>query len=160
VFLDRDGVINQHKEDYVKNISEFYILPNVGKQLSKLCKAGFELIVITNQSAINRGLLDEKELHKIHEKMISELKKDECFITAVYFCPHTPEESCNCRKPNTGLFEDAIKDSGPINIADSWMIGDDEKDLKAGSKIGLRTFRVTRNQSIRDVVEFILNNQN
>lgn len=156
IFLDRDGVVNVYRTDYVKNLSEFVIISDVGKNLAKLSKSGFKLIVITNQSAINRGLITKTELIKIHEFMIAELRKDGCVIDAIYFCPHKPEENCDCRKPKTSLFKKALSDFFPYDLKNSWVIGDSISDIKAASSLGIKGIKIDCNQSIRKEVDEIL----
>ncbi len=158
VFLDRDGVINRHRSDYVKNLSEFRMLPNVGKHLSKLSMANFKLIIVTNQSAVNRGLLSLEELEKIHRFMISELSKSHCTIDAVYYCPHTPNENCPCRKPKIGLFSKAFADYPSLDITKSWMIGDSKSDIQAATLFGMNTFKIKRNGNIKAAVDHVLKN--
>jgi histidinol-phosphate phosphatase family protein len=156
VFLDRDGTVNKHRHDYVKNLSEFVLLPDVAENLARLSAAGFKLVVITNQSAINRGLLGREGLKTMHGYMISELRKQGCFIDKIYFCPHTPEEHCACRKPGTALFEKAVKDFAPVDLKHSWMIGDSVSDIKAGVSFGLNTYKVRTNGTLKDAVDIIL----
>ena len=108
VFLDRDGVINQERSDYVKSISELEIYPNVAKNIKLLKDAGFLVIVITNQSAVNRGIVTHETINQIHNSIQDHLKKYGTFLDGFYYCPHTPNENCNCRKPKPGLLQQAI----------------------------------------------------
>lgn len=156
VFIDRDGTINKLRTDYVKNLSEFELLPNIAEQLAKLQKFGFKIVVITNQSAINKGLLKKEELEKIHEFMKSELSKLGCNINAIYYCPHTSQEYCDCRKPKTGLFKQAISDFKNLDLQNSWMIGDKDSDIQAGLAIGVNTFKTQTNGTIYSAIEHIL----
>lgn len=156
IFLDRDGIINQHRPDYVKRLSEFAILPDVASNLCRLQSAGFTLIIVTNQSAISRGILKVEELEKIHDFMVTELAKQRCRIDGIYYCPHIPEENCKCRKPKTGLMEEAISDFGPIDSPRSWIIGDCDSDIQAGINLGLQTVKITTNGSLNPAVDYIL----
>jgi len=158
IFLDRDGTINKLRNNYVKNISEFELLPNVGKHLSNLISYGFKIIIITNQSAINRGLMNIDTLQEIHNYLISELKKDNVIVEKIFYCPHTPNENCECRKPKTKLLIKAIDEFNPVDLNHSWMIGDDKKDIEAGLKVGLNTFRIKTNEGLSNAVNYILNN--
>jgi len=89
--LDRDGVINQNKDDYVKNIKEFIFLPNSVEAIKKLNQIGFSIIIITNQSVVNRGIITENMLEKIHEYMIEKIESQDGKITKIYYCPHRPD---------------------------------------------------------------------
>ena len=110
IFLDRDGVINQERKDYVKKLDEFNILENTSDAINIIKSHGFLVIIITNQSAINRRLLSVKTLNKIHEKLQMYLKKYNTSFDGIYFCPHTPYENCECRKPKPGLILQAVND--------------------------------------------------
>src|SRR5690348_6958273 len=103
IFLDRDGVINKERKDYVKNIHEFEVLDGVSDAIINFKKKGYLVIVITNQSAINRNLLSVKTLDQIHSHLQELLKPNNISIDAFYYCPHLPEENCICRKPKPGL---------------------------------------------------------
>lgn len=156
VLLDRDGTINKHRHDYVKKIDEFVLLPDVARSLARLSAAGFKLIVVTNQSAVNRGLLKEKELEAMHRYMVSKLEKQGCFINKIYYCPHTPEQNCNCRKPRTALLEKALKDFAPVDLQHCWMVGDSDSDMKAGLALGLNTYKTETNGTLEGAVDRIL----
>ena len=109
VFLDRDGVINKNKINYVKTIEELEILPSIGIPIKKLKNNNYFVIVITNQSPINRKLMTHEQLNKIHLSIQQYLESFDTSIDKFYFCPHTPEENCNCRKPKLGMILDAKK---------------------------------------------------
>ncbi len=156
VFLDRDGVINKHRDDYVKNTSEFELLDEVTKYLKILSDNQFKLIVITNQSMIGRGLSTEKDLLDIHSKMQNTFKSVNFQIDKIYYCPHTPWDNCSCRKPSLELFEKAIKEFN-IDIKNSWLIGDCESDIIAGKKIGCKTILIKTNSGLKEAVQQILN---
>ena len=156
VFLDRDGVINKERADYVKTPDEFEILPTVEKWLKVLVDNDFKLIVITNQSMVGRGLSTKEQLDSIHEKMQDIFKKNGFQVEKIYCCLHTPEENCKCRKPNIMLFEDAVRDFN-IDIPNSWLIGDKESDMLAGQRLGCNTVKVSTNTSLCAAVLKILN---
>ena len=155
IFLDRDGVINKNKDDYVKNISELEIFPFISEPIKKLQSAGFKIIVITNQSAINRGLMTEKHLNEIHQKIQSFLIPHNAKIDSFYYCPHTPTENCSCRKPKTGLLLKAIDDF-LIDIPNSWFIGDRDSDIQAGRSVGCKTLKIQNNINLEKAVNLIL----
>jgi len=140
VFFDRDGVINKKalEGDYVKNWSEFKFLPNVKEAINRLNKAGFLVIIITNQRGIAKGLMTEEDLKDIHTKMIEELKKSGARIDSIYYCPHDEKDNCSCRKPKIGMFLKAKKDFN-IEMNESWLVGDSKSDILAGQKAGCKT---------------------
>ena len=155
IFLDRDGVLNKNKDDYVKNISELEIFPFISKPIKKLQSAGFKIIVITNQSAINRGLMTKKHLNEIHEKIQSFLIQNDAKIDYFYYCPHTPNENCSCRKPKSGLLLKAIDDFS-IDVNNSWFIGDRDSDIQAGESIGCKTLKIEGDINLEKAVNLIL----
>jgi histidinol-phosphate phosphatase family protein len=144
VFLDRDGVLTRERQDYVKTPDELEILPGLAAPLREIRKRGFRIVIITNQSVIGRGLTTHREMSLIHEKLRLELERFGCSIDGIYYCPHRPDEGCNCRKPEPGLILKASRDLG-IDVAASWMIGDKEIDLEAARRAGCRGIRVTTN---------------
>jgi len=154
IFLDRDGVINKKRDDYVKSIDELEIFPNVGEGISSLKKMGFLIIVITNQSVINRKIITVKELEKIHSSIQNNLKEYSCNIDRFYFCPHIPNENCDCRKPKSGLLLQAITDFS-INSSKSWMIGDCLTDIQAGEKVGCKSILLKDDLSFLEVIKKI-----
>ena len=155
VFLDRDGVINKNKDDYVKNISELEIFPFISEPIRKFQSAEFKIIVITNQSAINRGLMTEKNLDEIHEKIQSFLIQNNTKIDYFYFCPHTPTENCSCRKPKSGLLLKAIDDFS-IDAKNSWFIGDRDSDIQAGKSVGCNTLKIQNDVNLEKAAHLIL----
>ena len=156
VFLDRDGVINQERSDYVKSISELEIYPNVAKNIKSLKDAGFLVIVITNQSAVNRGIITHEIVSQIHDSIQDHLKKYGTFLDGFYYCPHTPNENCNCRKPKPGLLQQAILELN-IDLNSSWMIGDSDSDIEAADSVGCKAIKINDNFSLDNAVEKILN---
>jgi len=156
VFVDRDGVINQERSDYVKSVSELEIYPNVAKNIKLLKDAGFLVVVITNQSAVNRGIVTHEMINQIHNSIQDHLKKYGTFLDGFYYCPHTPNENCNCRKPKSGLLEKAILELN-IDLNSSWMIGDSDSDIEAADSIGCKAIKINDNFSLDNAVEKILN---
>ena len=154
VFLDRDGVINENRIDYVKNTNELKIFDFVGLAITELKSMGFLVVVVTNQSAINRGLTTEKLVNEIHDEIQKYLKNYETVIDRFYFCPHKPNEKCNCRKPKPGLLEKAILEIG-IEPNKSWMIGDNDSDITAGIEVGCQTIKLDNNINLKNAVEQI-----
>lgn len=154
IFLDRDGVINKRRDDYIKNIDELEIFPDVISSIKKFKENGFLVLIITNQSAINRGIITHTKLDEIHFAIQKYFKEQNVELDGFYYCPHRPDEKCNCRKPKPGLLLNAIKEHG-INPKLSWMIGDSESDIKAGKSIGCKTILLDVNFSLTEAVKVI-----
>ena len=133
VFLDRDGVINIDKA-YVYKIEDFEFCQGVFEALKHFQNLGYLLIVVTNQSGIGRGYYREEDFHTLTRWMRETLNEHTIIIDAVYYCPHAPEAMCNCRKPKSGMFENAIK-ALDIDVKKSWMIGDKESDIQAAHHV-------------------------
>lgn len=143
VFLDRDGLINQQapEHDYIKSWTEFRFLPGVAEAIHQLNEAGYLVLVVTNQRGVARGLISMTAVDEIHKSMCRELDQNGAHIEKVYVCPHE-EGTCNCRKPDIGLFLQAEQDF-KIDKKHSWMVGDSDSDVKAGQNYGVRTIRTT-----------------
>ncbi|MEA1947962.1 MAG: D-glycero-beta-D-manno-heptose 1,7-bisphosphate 7-phosphatase [Thermodesulfobacteriota bacterium] len=135
VFLDRDGVINLDSPDYIKSWSEFEFLPGSLEAIKLLTLNGFATIVITNQSVINRKMVTGKMLDYMHTMMKETVTSKGGQIKDIFFCPHVPEDRCNCRKPSPGLIFKA-KQKYRIDIATSVMIGDSAKDIECARNAG------------------------
>jgi len=148
VFLDRDGTINV-EVDYLSKLEDFEFLPNTITALKKLSDSNFKIIITTNQSAIARGFLDEKELDKIHKHMIRQLSRNGARIDAIYVCPHHPDDNCPCRKPRTGLLKKAAKDFD-ISLKESYLVGDSTKDIQTGINAGCKTILVKTGYAGKD----------
>lgn len=133
--MDRDGVINKDRPDYVKSWSEFEFLPGSLDALKILTLNGYRIIVVTNQSVINRGMVTEAGLQSIHEKMTGAVTSHGGSIEAIYYCPHAPEDGCDCRKPAPGLIYRAQADYG-LDLSDTCMIGDSLKDILCAQSAG------------------------
>lgn len=148
VFLDRDGTINKYV-GFLRNIDEFELLDGAVEAIKKINASGYLAIVVTNQPVIARGEVSFEELERIHNKMETLLGKEGAYLDAIYFCPHHPHKGyegerpelkfdCNCRKPKPGMLLKAAQDFN-IDLAQSWMIGDGENDIRAGQNAGCRT---------------------
>jgi histidinol-phosphate phosphatase family protein len=135
VFLDRDGVINIDSPAYIKNESEFEFIPKSPEAIALLCKNNFQVIVITNQSLIGRKMISPKTLEAIFKKMRTGIIKAGGEIKDIFFCPHTPEDNCSCRKPNPGLILAAQK-KYQIDLDQSFMVGDSAKDIECARNAG------------------------
>ena len=154
IFLDRDGVINKNRDDYVKSTKELEIFSNIGKEILKLKMKGFLIIVITNQSVINRKIITIRELGEIHSTIQKFLMKSKTSIDKFYFCPHRPDENCDCRKPKPGLILQAINEFS-IDVSKSWMVGDSKTDIQAGEKAGCKTIFLKKNDSFTNILKII-----
>ncbi len=154
IFLDRDGVLNKNRDDYVKSIKELEIFSNIGEEILKLKMKGFLIIVITNQSVINRKIITIKELEEIHSTIQKFLMKSKTSIDKFYFCPHRPDENCDCRKPKPGLILQAINEFS-IDASKSWMVGDSKTDIQAGEKAGCKTILLKKNDSFTNILKII-----
>jgi len=135
VFLDRDGVINQDRVDYVKSWTEFQFIPGSLDALHQLTHAGYRIIVITNQSAINRNMVSEKTLQQIHDNMARAVTAHGGHIEAIFYCPHAPDDGCSCRKPAPGLIHRA-QEKYRIDLPKTCMIGDSLRDIECAQKAG------------------------
>lgn len=141
VFLDRDGTIAKNVH-FCCRVEDFEILPHVPEAIRLLNENGFKVVVITNQSGIGRGYFTEQTLYQIHQYMKQELAQCNAWLDAIYFCPHHPDDKCDCRKPRPGLLSRASDDLD-IDLSRSFVVGDTERDIIAGKIIGCRTALIT-----------------
>jgi D-glycero-D-manno-heptose 1,7-bisphosphate phosphatase len=135
VFLDRDGTINRDSSDYVKNREEFEFLPGSLEAIKNLAINGFVNIVITNQSAVPRNLISLNELERVHDMMIQAVAQSGGEIKDVFYCPHLPDDDCDCRKPEPGLIYQAREKYG-IDLTAAVMVGDSAKDIECARRAG------------------------
>jgi D-glycero-D-manno-heptose 1,7-bisphosphate phosphatase len=135
VFLDRDGVISVNRADYVKSWDEFIFLPGALDSLRSLAEHGMPVIVISNQSAIGRGLLSRQTADEINRRMQAEVEAQGGRLDAVYICPHTPDEKCDCRKPRPGLLYQAAEEH-QLDLQSSYFVGDALSDVEAALAVG------------------------
>jgi len=150
VFLDRDGVINEEPVDYVKSLDEFHFLPGSLDAIRKLSQLGLPVIVITNQSGVGRGLMTMEILNEIHNWMLDEVHKAGGRIDGVFFCPHRPDEGCNCRKPKPGLILLATE-TFSLDLYRSYLIGDTEKDVLTALATGCQPILVKTGRGLKAV---------
>lgn len=135
VILDRDGVINQDSDNYIKSPEEWFPLPGSLEAIVRLNQAGFTVAVATNQSGIGRGLYDLEALDAIHAKLRGLLAELGGHIDGIFFCPHTPDEHCDCRKPAPGLLRQISEHFGAPLLGVP-MVGDALRDLQAARAVG------------------------
>jgi D-glycero-D-manno-heptose 1,7-bisphosphate phosphatase len=138
VFLDRDGVINRDSPDYIKSWSEFEFLPGSLEALKELKANGFAVILITNQSVIERKMISQNSLEHIHDMMKKTVLSKGGEIKDIFFCPHIPENNCDCRKPSPGLILEATE-KHRIDLKASIMVGDSAKDIECARNAGCGT---------------------
>ncbi|MDQ1362702.1 MAG: D-glycero-D-manno-heptose 1,7-bisphosphate phosphatase [Pseudomonadota bacterium] len=150
IVLDRDGVINLDSDDYIKSVDEWQPVPGSLQAMGKLCQAGYTLVVATNQSGIARGYFDLSTLHAMHVKMGKQLEQYGGQVDAVFFCPHAPDDKCNCRKPKDGLLRD-IASRYQINLTGVPVIGDSLRDIQSARSVGARPILVRTGKGVRTV---------
>ncbi|MBL7056462.1 HAD family hydrolase [Candidatus Woesearchaeota archaeon] len=135
LFLDRDGTLNEdtmypHKEEHFK------MLPGVIEGLKKL-KEEFIFIIVTNQSGIGRGIFEEKDMHNFNDILLEKLRKNDVEVKKIFFCPHSPKDVCECRKPSVKYIEEAAKEFD-IDLEKSWTLGDHAHDVEMGLNSGTK----------------------
>jgi D-glycero-D-manno-heptose 1,7-bisphosphate phosphatase len=141
VILDRDGVINQDSDAFIKSPEEWQAIPGSLEAIGRLNHAGYRVVVATNQSGIARGLFDMQALNAIHHKMHNELGRYGAHLDAIFFCPHGPEDACRCRKPAPGLFEEIAR-RFHCHCEGAPAIGDSLRDIQAAHAIGAQPILV------------------
>ena len=136
IFLDRDGVINK-EVGYLHKIEDFKFINGVFEACRYFQSLDYQIIVVTNQSGIGRGYYDKDAFHVVNSWMLEQFKKQGVNILDVFFCPHTPEANCDCRKPKSGMLNQA-NEKHNIDMEKSWMIGDKEADIQAANAAGIQ----------------------
>ena len=135
IILDRDGVINHDSLKYIKTPNEWVPIKGSSHAIAKLTRAGYSVVVATNQAGISRGLFTYEDLHAIHSKMINSLSQYGGVIEGIFFCPHKPKDFCNCRKPEPGMLYE-IQNRFKVDLKNVKLIGDSHRDLVAADKAG------------------------
>ena len=133
IILDRDGVINEDSDNYIRNVNEWIPVPGSIEAISRLSKAGYTIAVATNQSGIGRGYYPLSELFAMHDKMNLLVQAQGGHIDCIKYCPHTPDEGCQCRKPETGLVDQIELDLN-LSASGAWFVGDSLKDLQCARR--------------------------
>ena len=136
LFLDRDGIINID-HGYVSRIEDFEFVTGIFPFIQLFIDAGYLVFIVTNQSGIGRGYYSEKNFTQLSAWMLNEFEKQNIHIENVYYCPHSPEEKCYCRKPQAGMIQEALK-TYDINLSDSWMVGDKSSDIELAFNAGIK----------------------
>lgn len=135
IILDRDGVINYDSDEYIKSPEEWQPIPGSLEAIAKLNRHGFRVLIATNQSGVARGLYDLEMLDRIHEKMTRELAAVGGYIEEIFFCPHHPDDHCECRKPKPGLIYQ-MKKKYSLDLSNIFFIGDSQVDAQAALMAG------------------------
>ena len=173
-FLDRDGVLNYGREGYVNNPSQMNVIPGAGHAIAQLRESGFTICVVTNQSPIMRGLWDVEQLHTIHEELRKQLLNEnkDAVIDMILTCPHRNRDRCGCRKPCPGMLRtghELLRNQRVLHSKIDWagskpnswnpldtMVGDRKSDMGAGWAVGARTFEVSSQQGLPQVINRVL----
>jgi histidinol-phosphate phosphatase family protein len=135
VLLDRDGVLVRNRDDYVKSWAEVEFVPGALEAIAKLSRAGHPVLVVTNQSAVGRGIMSAEDLNRIHERMLATVEAHAGRIEAFLVCPHAPDDNCSCRKPQPGLLHRA-RDLFGVDLHRAYLVGDRDIDMKAAAAAG------------------------
>jgi D-glycero-D-manno-heptose 1,7-bisphosphate phosphatase len=151
VFIDRDGVICRNRDDYVKSWEEFVFLRGALKALARLAHLELHIIVITNQSIINRRMVSVDVVEEIHARMVRAVETVGGRIDRVMVCPHRPDEHCACRKPQPGLLLAAAEELD-LDLSQSYLIGDAESDMQAGRAVGCRRYLALTGRGWRQLI--------
>ncbi|MDZ5470183.1 HAD family hydrolase [Bacillus sp. 31A1R] len=152
VFLDRDGVLNEVLSDRVKFVNkpeQLYLLEGAAEAVAEINKEGYEVFVVTNQGGVGLGFLKEKELIKIHDRLQELVNEIGGHFKEIAYCPHKPKAGCECRKPNAGMLTDLAK-RHDIDLRNSVMVGDHERDIEAGIKAGCKTIFIGAEETKAD----------
>ncbi len=148
IILDRDGVINQDSDDYIKSVDEFIPLPGSLEAIARLNQAGYRVTIATNQSGIARGYYDIATLNAMHDKLRRLLSNLGAGIDMIAFCPHGPGDKCHCRKPEAGMYRD-IAERFEISLQGVPIIGDSLRDLIAANEVGAKPILVRTGKGMR-----------
>jgi histidinol-phosphate phosphatase family protein len=143
LFLDRDGVIIENRRNYVRSWQDVEIYPQALSALSRIANAPYKIVIVTNQSAVGRGIITLDAAWDINNRLVKVIEKSGGRINGVYLCPHAPGDGCNCRKPKPGLLLQAAQEHN-VDLSKSILIGDALTDLLAGQSSGVRNLALVR----------------
>ena len=135
VLLDRDGVINEDSQGYVKSVAEWRPIAGSLEAIARLCEAGASVVIVSNQSGLARGLFDQAALDAIHEEMIRKVEAAGGRLAGVFICAHAPDEGCDCRKPQPGLLRRVEAELG-VSVEGVPLVGDKPSDLQLARAVG------------------------
>ncbi|MEN0037427.1 MAG: D-glycero-beta-D-manno-heptose 1,7-bisphosphate 7-phosphatase [Cellvibrio sp.] len=148
IILDRDGVINQDREDYVKSADECIPIEGSIAAIVRLNKAGFTVVIATNQSGLAKGKFELEDLEAMHEKITRLVEENGGEIGGIFYCPHNPDDNCKCRKPKPGML-DAIEAEFNTSVEGSYFIGDSLRDLQAAVQKACKPILVLTGNGVR-----------
>ena len=151
IILDRDGVINQDSDNFIKTVDEFIPLPGSVEAIAKLKHAGYKVYIATNQSGIFRGYYDVATLNLMHNKLNTLLNQHGVEIDGIEFCPHGPDDNCDCRKPKAGMYLNIAKQANLTNYSDIIVVGDSLRDLQAAQAISAKPHLVRTGKGERTI---------
>lgn len=143
IFFDRDGVIIQNRDDYVRSWDDVEFIPGSITALNKLSSLPYHMVIVTNQSIVGRGIISLEAANNINTRVIEIIEREGGRIDAAYLCPHTPHDRCSCRKPEPGMIFQAEADLS-IDLPTSYLIGDSYTDLLAGQAAGIKHLGLVR----------------
>ncbi|WP_420588875.1 D-glycero-beta-D-manno-heptose 1,7-bisphosphate 7-phosphatase [Bacterioplanoides sp.] len=158
IILDRDGVINQDSDAYVKSVDEWIPIPGSAKAIADLCKAGFQVAVATNQSGLARQYFTQSDLDAMHKKMAVLVKAEGGKFAHIAWCPHGPDDDCNCRKPLPGLIHQ-IEKALNVSAEGAWMVGDSLRDLQAGAAANCKVALVKTGKGEKTLPKLLANEE-
>ncbi len=137
IFLDRDGVLIENRQDYVREWSDVKVFPEAIVTLTRSALKNYKVVIVTNQSAVGRGLISLDTANEINHRLINLIRESGGQVDGIFMCPHSPDDDCACRKPKPGLLLQAAKELS-LNLQHSWMIGDAWSDVQAGQTAGVK----------------------
>ena len=149
IVLDRDGVINEDSDAYVKSVDEWVPIAGSIQAIARLCQAGWTVAVATNQSGLARGLFDASTLDDMHFKLQQMVMEEEGRIELIVHCPHGPDDGCDCRKPLPGLFQKIAEHFHLADLNGVPVVGDSHRDLHAGMRLGGEPYLVRTGKGMR-----------
>jgi D-glycero-D-manno-heptose 1,7-bisphosphate phosphatase len=141
VMIDRDGVINEDSDDFIKSVAEWRPIEGSLEAIADLHRAGRRIAIVTNQSGVGRGLFDEQTLAAIHHHMRERVRAAGGELSGIFYCPHLPEDGCDCRKPRPGMFRALERELG-VSVIGAPYIGDRLSDIEAAQAVGARPMLV------------------
>lgn len=152
IILDRDGVINEDSDDFIKSPDEWNPIPGSLEAIVRLNQAGYRVTIATNQSGLARGLLDMHTLNRIHDKMRQHLNLLGGNIESIFFCPHGPDDGCTCRKPSPGLLQDTARRLN-TSLHNVPVVGDSLRDIQAAQRVGAKPYLVKTGKGQRTLAK-------
>jgi D-glycero-D-manno-heptose 1,7-bisphosphate phosphatase len=155
IFLDRDGVVNIERGEYTWKVEDFELTVGLVGFIKVVKQKGFLVIIISNQGGVGKGLCSIDDVEKAHQYLREELAKENLQLTDIYYCPHHPKTGkCLCRKPESVMLEKAIAQY-QIDVQKSFFIGDRDRDVESGEKVGIKTILVKSNDNLCDYLSLI-----